>query len=57
MGSVSSNENISFLIIEPTIGIPEVFIKESIDAENTKSRVKSQSKIGEYILQERYKLK
>jgi len=45
--------SIRYLIIEPTTGIPDFFVKEAINAENTKSVVVETKKVGNYVIQKR----
>jgi hypothetical protein len=45
--------NIRYLIIEPTTGIPDFFVKEAISAENTKSILINTQKVGNFVVQKR----
>ena len=42
-----------FTIIEPGPGIPEIFIKETIQEENIKSQLVSEKRFGNIIVQKR----
>jgi hypothetical protein len=50
---VKRTTTIRYLIIEPTTGIPDFFVKEAINAENTKSKVEEEKRIGNFIVQKR----
>ncbi len=50
---VTQKDEVYFLIIEPSQGIPEVFIKETIAQENYFSEVTEQKTFGEIIVQKR----
>lgn len=42
-----------YLIIEPTTGIPDFFVKEAINAENTKSTLVSTLKVENFVVEKR----
>jgi hypothetical protein len=44
---------IRYLIIEPTTGIPDFFVKEAISAENTKSTLMNTQKVGNFVVEKR----
>ena len=50
---VSKPTEIRYLIIEPTTGIPDFFLKEAINAENTKSVIVATKKVGNFVIQKR----
>jgi hypothetical protein len=45
--------DIRYLIIEPTTGIPDFFVKEAINAENTKSTLVNTLKVGNFVIEKR----
>ena len=45
--------DIRYLIIEPTTGISDFFVKEAINAENTKSISVSRLKVGNFVIEKR----
>lgn len=49
----SKSTDIRYLIIEPTTGIPDFFVKEAISAENTKSTVVNTQRVGNFVIEKR----
>ena len=45
--------DIRYLIIEPTTGIPDFFVKEAISAENTKSILVDTKRVGNFVIEKR----
>lgn len=45
--------DIRYLIIEPTTGIPDFFVKEAINAEDTKSTVVNILSVGNFVIEKR----
>jgi hypothetical protein len=50
---VGKPTNIRYLIIEPTTGIPDFFVKEAINAENVKSTIVDTKRVGNYVIEKR----
>jgi len=48
-----SKTQYEYLIIEPTTGIPEYFIKSAISEEDARSKVIEEKKVGNFIVQKR----
>jgi hypothetical protein len=51
--STSNPTDIRYLIIEPTTGIPDFFVKEAISAENMKSTVTETQRVGNFVIEKR----